>query len=469
MVVIASNIICAMKKIIIALLSLFMFSNMAIAQCTECPAGAILITGSSNINEQNIPQDYCISGTWTGHITNIADNSSITICPSSNWDMPNSFTLQKNVDFINYGSISDNSNGYNLKIQGQASISNKPGASINVLGFENQDANFVNEGDITAENIYLHGISSNTGTMTSTASCGGNATSNCGFYLGNKSQPFNNSGTINTVDATLRDGIIGSGIFNSTGTLKIENNSNETENQFFANTVVFQASANINLGSFEISGVLSCNNANVTADVCFTPTGSFGSSCSNSSDPIVQCSALLPVHFVDFTVKEIEGTIVFNWEVESEINVEKYVLHYSLDGLHFEEFASINANNDTYYQLENNSLANNKNLYFKIQNVDIDGENNYFDQIIFLERKIENAYQLSPNPAPKGEAFVIKFSNREDALISIFNINGQKLASRFFKDQDYIKFDLASIENSGLYIVKISTTYSNYTEEIFIE
>ena len=457
-----------MKKIIPTLLALLLLINWSNAQCSECPDGAILITGSANINEQNIPQNYCISGIWTGQIMNIADNSSLTICPTTTWDMPSSFTLQKNVDFINYGTIDDNDNGYNLKIQGQASIANKPGATISVTSFENQDANFVNEGDITAANIYLHGISSNTGTMTSTASCGGNATTGCGFYLGNKSQPFNNSGTINTIDATLKDGIIGGGVFNSTGTLKVENNSNETENQFFANTVIFQASANINLGSFEISGVLSCNNANVTADVCFTATGSYGSDCSNSSDPIIQCSALLPVTFVDFMVKEIEGTLVFNWEVDSEINVEKYVLHYSLDGLSFEEFASIRASGQSYYQLASNEFNGNETLYFKLQNVDVDGRNAFFDKTISIKRNLENAYRLFPNPALLGEAFFIQFEDKQDALISVHDINGQKLSSLFFKDQDYIKFDLGSIEKSGLYIIKISTAFNNYTEEIFI-
>lgn len=458
---------CDMKNISILLLFIISLSHSANAQCVECPSGAILITGTDNINEQNTAQDYCISGVWSGQIMNIADNSSLTLCPSSTWEMPNSFTLQKNVDFNNFGSITDDGNGYNLKIQGQATINNKIGATINVTGFENQDANFVNEGDITAANIYLHGISSNLGTITSTASCGGNATTNCGFYLGNKSQPFNNAGTINTIDANLKDGIVGSGTFNSTGTLRIENNSNPTDNNFYANTVVLQASSNVNLGNFEISGVLNCNNANVTADMCFTATGSFGSDCSNSSDEIIQCSALLPVKFADFSVREIENSLVFNWEVESEINVDRYVLHYSTDGIDFKEFASIPAQNEKYYQISNDNIQG-ELLYFKLQNVDLDGKKEYYAKTISIARSTENSYRISPNPSYRGEVLSITFDREQDALITIYNINGQKLSSRFFKDQDSVKFDLGSIEKSGLYIIKISTASTIYTEEIFI-
>jgi len=50
---------------------------------------------------------------------------------------------------------------------------NETSGVITVGDFENADALFDNQGSLTAEDIYLHGETTNSGSIISTSDCGG--------------------------------------------------------------------------------------------------------------------------------------------------------------------------------------------------------------------------------------------------------------------------------------------------------
>lgn len=452
----------------IFLVAIIYISNFqfAISQCTECPSGATVVTGSASINEQNNTTDYCIMGTWTGTISNIANNSTVTLCPSATWELPGNLLLQQNVVIDNYGTITDNGAGNEIFIQGSVELNNKPSGTINVMDFENQDTDFNNEGILTAENIYLHGPSTNSGTINSTADCSGNANTSCGFFIGNKGTPFNNTGTLNVVDGNLGDQVIGgTGIINSTGTLEITNNGGQTDNVFNVNNLNLQASQTVSTGTFEISGVLNCNNANITTDMCLTPTGSLGFSCTGSTN-IMACS-ILPVTIVDFDVKTSGDKLLFTWEVMSEFNLSHYEIMSSTDGQEYVMLTTLEANNDGFYQAS--YIDRVKSIkYFKLKSVDLDGTQAYYSDVRRIDNRADDFYEIMPNPVSLNDNIRINFNDDQNALISIYSMDGQKIKSLHFQNQSSIDLPLQEIQKSGLYIIKILTENQVYTDEIYI-
>ncbi|MDA9773366.1 T9SS type A sorting domain-containing protein [Saprospiraceae bacterium] len=453
-----------MKLYAILTFLLFSLPFTSFSQCTECPSGSTIITGSTNIMEQNNADDYCIMGTWTGTISQIANNSTVTFCPSAIWEMPGNLTLQQGIVITNYGTITDLDNGYKLFIQGQTDLINESSGSITVTDFENQDTEFTNHGSLIAENIYLHGPSTNTGTIESTADCSGSATTNCGFYIGQKSVDFNNTGTVTAVDVTIKDGVVGgSGTFISTGNLSIESNSSSTDNTFIVNNISFQASSNISGGNFQISGVLDCNNANITTDICFEGS-SASSDCQGS--PMIPACAVLPVELTHFSVKQVETNLIFNWETEMEINVSHFELEYSFDGIDFKNLTRIASKGDGVYQYLNENLEASIS-YFRLKSVDFDGHTDY-SEIRQIIKTSSIDYSISPNPTRIDRGVEIRFSEKQDVMISLYNYSGQKISSKYYEGQKVVNFDTDKIQISGLYLLKISTNKAFYTEEIFI-
>lgn len=451
------------------ILTIFLFSIYTIsinAQCAECPAGAIEITGTDGITDQNNANDYCITGDWTGPFVGAGNGSTITICPMGTWNMQNNITIQNDLQISNFGTITDNGNDYKFLVNNQGDLTNETSGVITVGDFENADALFDNQGSLTAEDIYLHGETTNSGSIISTSDCGGVASQTCGFYLGDKQASFSNTGTIEAVDAEIREGIVGGGTITVTGFANFLNNSAPTDNTFFLNDVSLQVSGTYDTGDFTISGTLDCNNANITSTFCFTDTGSTGSACSNNTVPIPQC-VQLPVEVVSFTVKEANNRYVFNWEIAAEINVSHYELLYSLDGRKYLPYGKIEADKSFYYQWEGEKIAG-EIVYFKLKNVDIDGSFAIYDKAILIEPKSSIDFSVSPNPASKDGFLYIAFEREENVLISLHDMNGRNLVSKYYNDEKSITFDIRSIEKSGLYVLQVSTATKSYTEEIFI-
>jgi len=443
------------------------FSSLLLhSQCAECPVGSVVITGSTNITNQNMAADYCITGVWTGGITGIGNNSTITICPSASWEISADLLLQNGMVVTNYGTITDNGSGALFKIQGQTDLFNEVGGTINVEQFENQDTEFINAGTLIAADIYIHGPSENSGTIQSTAQdCAGLASTLCGFFIGNKNQSLINTGTVTAVDALLKDGIVGNGMFIATGTLGVESNGGITENNFNVNNLFFQQSANMNTGIFVVNGDFDCNNANVSNVTCLEG-GTQSGACSNSSDPIVECSTL-PVEIISFDIKQINEKLVHSWEVRSEVDVSHYELLHSSTGYNFTKVAEIPAENASYYQYVMDAMKE-KVSYFKLKSVDLDGSEQAFDKVRMVRNGDFYSVVISPNPATRDDVLSVKFDYRQDALIEIYNTMGEKITASFFKDRNNIDLNLDKIQVSGLYLIKVSTTSGSFTKEVFI-
>ena len=110
----------------------------------------------------------------------------------------------------------------------------------------------------------------------------------------------------------------------------------------------------------------------------------------------------------------------------------------------------------------------NSRIYLQLKSTDLDGQETYYEDLIQLDHRKDLTYKIMPNPVSRNGELRIQLDNKQDATVSIFNLNGQNMATKFLNQQDYVTFDMRIVEGNGLYVVKISTENKVYTEEIFV-
>jgi hypothetical protein len=58
----------SIKAAIVLAVTILCIPFISFSQCAECPVGSTLISGSTNISDQNNATDYCIDATWTWNL-----------------------------------------------------------------------------------------------------------------------------------------------------------------------------------------------------------------------------------------------------------------------------------------------------------------------------------------------------------------------------------------------------------------
>lgn len=138
----------------------------------------------------------------------------------------------------------------------------------------------------------------------------------------------------------------------------------------------------------------------------------------------------LPVKFISFNAKAIQEGIkkVFlQWKVAQEINVKKYNIQQSFDGLNFEIIYTLKAENKNQYSFIQNIDKNTPNIYYRVEAVDNDGSKSYstVKSISFNKKNIESI-TVYPNPS-KG---MINIENNEFNEIEVLDYLGKTILNK---------------------------------------
>lgn len=187
------------------------------------------------------------------------------------------------------------------------------------------------------------------------------------------------------------------------------------------------------------------------------------------------CAVILPVEFLDFTAKpRDEISVELNWEIMQELNVAKYKVEKSTDGIDFVEIGEVSAKmnkngpgNYNYIDMDPFWGTN----YYRLKVMDKDGTF-YYSKIATVVFKAKRyAAKIYPNPA-KNIIFVDhSFPDSGPLIVSIFsNLNILVEQIRFERNQ--IKPTLSfSLENyiAGMYIIKIEDESGQEINEKFFK
>lgn len=176
----------------------------------------------------------------------------------------------------------------------------------------------------------------------------------------------------------------------------------------FINNFTPAAADNITLFSGNISGSFS---------ETVVPGGYIISYTANTVS--LKHGTLLPVYFTKFEAKPDDEKVKLVWEVGQELNVDRYEVERSSNGLHFVPLASVPATGKKRYEFVDEKAM--QNGYYRIKSTDKDGRSGW-SKTAFAHTNVKSGFALIPNPV---HGFVlVSHEANQGAVITIHNTAG---------------------------------------------
>jgi hypothetical protein len=176
---------------------------------------------------------------------------------------------------------------------------------------------------------------------------------------------------------------------------------------------------------------------------------------------------VLPVTFKTIRAYQQNSDIVVDWSVEDEINITKYEVEKSIDGIHFSKInttAATIANGSKNYKYVDINVVDGNNFY-KVVSYNKNGTKAYSSIVKVRIGKSNLGISIYPNPIV-GNSIGVSFSNMDKGIYQIRLINtiGQVLLTKQLN-----RFEGKSIEiitpanklNAGVYQLEITSPDKN--------
>lgn len=181
----------------------------------------------------------------------------------------------------------------------------------------------------------------------------------------------------------------------------------------------------------------------------------------------------LPDELISFTAEKLNKKVKLKWKVDTEINIEKYIIERSDDGVNFEEIISKkskgnSSNNVTYVEFDNTPLEN--EAFYRLSSIDFNGIYSFSKTIAFNNQYLAEElpiFNMYPNPI-NGEDLHIEFVALipEDASIVITDINGKTVLEHLITSNQ-IKLNLSL--SKGIYLVSVVTPSDRLIQKLVVK
>lgn len=185
----------------------------------------------------------------------------------------------------------------------------------------------------------------------------------------------------------------------------------------------------------------------------------------------------LPVKWVDVSVRKVEGGHKVDWEVEQEVNVERYEVQRSLNGFsNFETISNsrISANNvltNSHYNYIDNDDLIGGTYYYRIKQYDFDGKFN-FSPNVFIKKEATLKTRMYPNPTTSITNIDYDAEDDGELKITIFDVTGKAVLTRTSnvdEGEGQLKLDISELPE-GAYNISIElNNVSSYKRLIKIK
>jgi hypothetical protein len=166
----------------------------------------------------------------------------------------------------------------------------------------------------------------------------------------------------------------------------------------------------------------------------------------------------LPIELVSFNVTAKNDYAEISWQTASELNNAFFTLERSVDGMNWNELATINGAGTTSVPqsyIFNDMTPYNGVNYYRLKQTDFDGAYEYFDPKSAVFQNDEPGLLIYPNPAIS--EIVIQQKQNLDVLdLHLFNALGQEVTDRVIMKQTGDNQVQVSTERlqSGMYFVR---------------
>lgn len=197
---------------------------------------------------------------------------------------------------------------------------------------------------------------------------------------------------------------------------------------------------------------------------------------SNRFSIIFKSINTLPVSLTDIKAYQKGEGIQVEWTANTEINIDRYEIEKSADGVQFAFAASVNAKDNSasikkYDWFD--ASPNPGNNYYRIKIIEKSGEVKYSEITTVKIKKADAGITISPNPV-RGNIISLQLSSLEKGKYSVnlYNNLGQKFYNSLLThagNSASYKIDLGRLKCKGVYKFTISKEEKTFVETIIFE
>ncbi len=189
---------------------------------------------------------------------------------------------------------------------------------------------------------------------------------------------------------------------------------------------------------------------------------------------------LLPLELTRFEVNATDNKQArINWVTASEINIEKFELERSNDGIDYEQVTSIpakgSAGNVTDYEFFDYLLSGGT-TYYRLKIIETDGQTYYSDVQSVKVDIGDITFHVFPNPVYKNNrSLVMEFNNPKYAFpleTEIMDINGKIVFQHTFElatGYNAIPVQLNDAIPGGVYIIRVNKNGNMLSKKLVLE
>lgn len=156
----------------------------------------------------------------------------------------------------------------------------------------------------------------------------------------------------------------------------------------------------------------------------------------------------LPVDFLSFTGKLVNGSVLLNWKTSSELNNMGFVVEKTVNGEKWDSIGWMpgngNSNEINSYTFLDEKILGNR-AYYRLKQLDYDGKYEH-SAIVYVMSNLSNQIVISPNPVLDE----MRFSEHEFNVKIIDGMGRELQANKVFNG----KLDISNL-HSGMYILEI--------------
>lgn len=185
---------------------------------------------------------------------------------------------------------------------------------------------------------------------------------------------------------------------------------------------------------------------------------------------------ILPVTFTSVTATpNIDKTNTIRWKTDNELNLDKYVVERSSDGISFHgigsDFPTNNAGGTGVYNFIDMNPANGNNFY-RIEAIDLDNQVGYSNLVSVNGALFESSLSIYPNPIQGGNVN-LQFGNQPAGtyMISVINMSGRTVYTETVQatsDHFVHRLSLGGRIARGSYYARITSQTGKTTSLPFI-
>jgi len=184
---------------------------------------------------------------------------------------------------------------------------------------------------------------------------------------------------------------------------------------------------------------------------------------SNKTFTIVQSSEALPVSIISFTGKMVNNKASLAWVAENEINLNRYEVERSFNGVSYQKVGEVKATIAHNYSFADTTDLAGKRVYYRLKLVDNDGQFK-FSAVVTMRSQSNTLFSIYPNPAKTFIEIKLKRNVSGSMNVQVTDVSGKIVQQKTSEANNAILTIYTGNISPGTYVVKIK-----YKEEEFLE